>query len=148
MERQDWLVVGGGLLVSLGAALWADSQGLAAADIGFSGLLPKIAVVVLLAGAIFAYLAKEFYGGTVNRGLTVIASGFLIYGVLYWPHKGGVPVLASLGLPLLEGWHGSGTPAWFGIIEPAWQTFFHLLTVITLGFVAYGFYLIWRSGKQ
>lgn len=148
MNRQDGVVIGGSLLVSFGAAFWAHSQGLAAADIAWSGLLPQIAALVLIVGAVFAYLSKEFYGGVISRGLTVIAAGFLTYGVIYWPHKGGVPVLSSLGIPLLEGWHGSSEPAWFTIIEPAWQTFFHLLTAITLVFVAYGFYIIWRSDTE
>lgn len=147
MRVRDWLLVGIGLVASFGAAFWAHARGLAAEEIAWSGLLSQLAVVVLLAGAVFAVMATSYYGGAVQRGLEVIAAGFLIYGVVYWPHKTGIPVLSLTGLPLLEGWHGSDTPAWFGIIEPAWQTFFHLLTAITLGFVAYGFWIIWRSAK-
>lgn len=147
MKPLDWVIVGLGIVLSLGAAFWAHTQGLAADGIAWSGLLSQLAVVVLLVGAGFAAMATQFYGGAVQRGLQVIAAGFLIYGVLYWPHKTGVPLLAGTGLPLLGGWHGSSEPAWFGIIEPAWQTFFHLLTAVTLGFVAYGFYVIWRSAQ-
>lgn len=147
MKTRDRAFVGSGIVVSFSAAGWAHGQGLAAEQIAWSGVLSQLAVVVLLVGTVFAGMSREYYGGAVGRGLGVIAAGLLVYGVVYWPHKTGVPILSMTGLPLVEGWHGSGEPAWFGIVAPAWQTFFHLLTAITLGVVAYGFYVIWRSGK-
>jgi hypothetical protein len=133
MKGRDWGLIIGGIAVSLGAAFWANASGLAAGDITGTQWIPRLAVVAVLVGALFAYLARDFYGGTVARGLHIIGIGFLIYGIIWWPHK--------------IGWHGGGEAAWLGIIEPAWQTFFHLLTVITLGIVAYGFYWIWRGGQ-
>lgn len=134
LENREWGVVLGGVVVSLGAAFWANSNGLAAADVSWISWLPKIAVLVVFLGAVFAYLSRDFYGGEVARSLEVIAAGFMIYAVIWWPHK--------------MWWHGGGTPAWGGIIEPAWQTFFHLLTAVTLLIVAYGFYLFWQSADK
>jgi hypothetical protein len=134
LGRQDGAVLLAGLAAVGGATVWAQLGGLASSDIGFASVLPKVTVVVALLGAVFAYMARDFYGGGFNRGLEVVASGFLIYGIIWWPHK--------------VGWHGGGTPAWLGVIEPAWQTFFHLLTAITLGIVSYGFFLLWKEGKR
>lgn len=123
MKTVDKGIVAGGVVLSFILAFL---------EVGFTGFFPELSVVVILIGGVLAYMARDYYGGQIGRGLEVLAAGFIIYGVLWWPHK--------------IGWHGGGTPAWAGIIEPAWQTFFHLLTVITLGIVAYGFYTLWQVG--
>lgn len=134
LKTQDWLVIGGGFLLSLVGGYAAHSGMLAAGQVStITGFLPKLTILVLTAGIAFVFLSRDLLGGDTARNLEVVASGFLIYALLYYPHK----IM----------WHGGGEPGWIGLNPGAWQTFFHLFTVITLVIVAYGFYLFWQMGR-
>ncbi len=135
MRTKDWGLLGGGAAVSLVAAYLAHAGSIGQSTVStLTTWVPRLSVVVILLGVLFIYLARDLLGGQVSRNLEVVASGFLIYGLVYWPHK--------------IAWHGSGEPSWLGVSAGAWQTFFHLLTVSTLVIVAYGFYLFWQMGKE
>lgn len=135
MKPLDWGLIGVGSALSLGAGYLAHvgMMGQATIDV-LATWLPRLSVVAILLGVLFIYLSRDRLGGSVSRNLSVIASGFLIYGLIYWPHK--------------VSWHGTGEPAWLGLSPGAWQTTFHLLTVSTLVIVAYGFYLFWQMAQE
>lgn len=135
MTTNDMGLLGGGLLITLAATYMAQTGMLSEATIGLiTTWLPRLTVVVILGAAALIYRSRTLYGGEIERSLEIISAGFLIYGVVYWPHK--------------IGWHGANEPAWISISAGAWQTFFHFLTVTTLGIVAYGFYRFWRIGQE
>jgi hypothetical protein len=139
LEKQDLAVIGGGLLVSFIAAFAAEAQLISSSLVSaITGLLPRITLVVILAGVAFVYLSRDLLGGEVVRRLEVIAVGFLIYAVIWWPHK--------------IWWHGSGMggemPGWLFFSPGAWQTFFHLLTASAIATTGYGFYLFWKMAEE
>lgn len=139
LENKDYAVIGGGILLSFAAAFAAEAGILSSSFVGqLTGLLPQLTLLVILAGVGFVYLSRDLLGGDISRNLEVIATGFLIYALIWWPHK--------------IWWHGTGfggeMPAWIGISAGAWQTFFHLLTATTVAIAGYGFYLFWKMGQE
>jgi hypothetical protein len=138
LETRDLAVIVGGVLISLVGGYAAHSGVLAQGQVdSLTFVLPHLTMLVLFVGVLFVILSRDLLGGDTARNLEVIASGFLIYAVLYYPHK--------------EMWHGAGfggdKPAWLIFSSGAWQTFFHFFTVVTLVIVAYGFYLFWQMGQ-
>lgn len=138
-ETRDIAVIGGGILVSILAAVAAQTGVLTESMVSaISGLLPKLTLLVILAGVSFVYLSRDLLGGEIVRRLEVIAAGFLLYAIVWWPHK--------------IWWHGSGfggeMPGWLGIAPGAWQTFFHLITASAIAITGYGFYLFWQMAQE
>jgi hypothetical protein len=134
LTAQDWTVVSGGVIFSLLGGYAAHSGMIATNTVDtVTGLLPKLTMLILVVGVAFVFLSRDLLGGDTARNLEVIASGFFLYALLYYPHK----VM----------WHGHNEPGWLGLAPGAWQTFFHLFTVVTLVIVAYGFYLFWQMGR-
>lgn len=139
LELRDYLLIGGGISASLALAVATEIGLLSESTISVvTGLLPKLTLLVILAGVSFVYLSRDLLGGEIVRRLEVIAVGFLIYAVIWWPHK--------------IWWHGSGyggeMPGWLGLSPGAWQTFFHLTTASAIGITGYGFYLFWQMAQE
>lgn len=130
----------GGVLLSFLGAFAAEAGILSSSLVGtITGLLPKLTIIVILVGMAFVYLARDLLGGEVVDNLDVIASGFLIYALIWWPHKM-VYHAAAFG--------GKGASL-FGIFtSTTWNVFFHTLTGVLFAISAFGFYRFWQMSQE
>lgn len=140
LRNQDYAVVLGGILLSFLGAFAAEAGVLSSSLVGsITGLLPKLTVLVILVGILFVYLSRDLLGGEVVQNLEVVAAGFLIYGVMWWPHKMGYHADAF----------GGSMASFFGIFSTgAWNVFFHTLTAAVFGIVSFGFYRFWEMSQE
>lgn len=133
LKPVDYFAVLGALSISFIGGYLANIGVISGSNVSIAAnWIPKLTIIVILVGIFFSHLAKDLWGGQIARRLEVIASGFLIYAMIWWPHK----VI----------WHTAGEPGWLGIAPGAWQTGFHLMTVAAFGVVSYGFYLFSKLG--
>lgn len=140
LEQKDYGIIFGGLLLSFVGAFLAEAGILGSSMVGtLTGLLPKLTVLVILVGLVFAYLSRDLLGGEVVDNLDVIAVGFLIYAVIWWPHK---MVYHADAL-------GGAAESMFGLLSAgAWNVFFHTLTAAVFGIVSFGFYRFWEMSQE
>lgn len=130
MEQQDKAVIIGSVLVAVFAGIWAEAMGIGTQVDAFIDYFTVIAVMASLG---FIYLSRDLLGGSVARNLEVIGTGLFLYVLVYWSSYQ---------------WEIAGTPAWLGVAAPGWNVFFNLGTLVTFGFVSYGFYLFWQLGEE
>lgn len=140
LNNQDYGVILGGVLLSFLGAFAAQTGILSSSAVGtITGLLPKLTVLVILVGLVFTYLSRDLLGGEVVDNLDVVAAGFLIYAVSWWPHKMGYHAAAL----------GGSAESIFGIFSTgAWNVFFHTLTAAVFGLVSFGFYRFWQMSQE
>lgn len=140
LRNQDYAVILGGVLLSFLGAFAAQAGILSSSLVGsITGILPKLTILVILVGLAFVYLARDLLGGNVVDNLDVIASGFLIYAVIWWPHK-----IAYHGALL-----GGKGASMFGFFTPTtWNIFFHTLTGVLFAIASFGFYRFWQMSQE
>lgn len=140
LNNQDYGVILGGIIISFLGAFAAEAGVLSSSLVGtITGLLPKITVLVILVGLVFVYLARDLLGGEIVDNLEVVAAGFLVYAVIWWPHKMGYHA---------DAWGGSAASI-MGIFSPgAWNVFFHTLTAAVFGIASFGFYRFWEMSQE
>ncbi len=140
MNNRDLGVILGGVLLSFLAAFSVEAGLLGSSLTGtLTGLLPKLTILVILVGLVFVYLSRDLLGGEIVDNLDVIASGFLIYAIIWWPHKMGYHA---------DVWGGSAASI-FGVFSPgAWNVFFHTLTAAVFGLASFGFYRFWQMSQE
>jgi hypothetical protein len=135
LKPVDYLIIAATLLISFLGAYFAGIGLISSSMVSFlTEWIPKATIIMIIIGIGFSYLARDLWGGQIARRLEVIGTGFLIYALIWWPHK--------------EMWHSAGEPAWLAISPGAWQTGFHLMTVTAFGVVSYGFYLFSNIGGE
>jgi len=130
MERQDKAVIGVVLVVTVLAGVWAQLMGIGTEVDAF---IDYFTVIATLGSVGFIYLSRDLLGGDIARNLEVIGTGLFLYVLVYWSSYH---------------WDVAGNPEWLGITGPGWNVFFSLATLVTFGFVTYGFYLFWQMGKE
>lgn len=140
LRNQDYAVVLGGVLLSFLGAFAAEAGILSSSLVGsITGLLPKLTVLVILVGVLFVYLSRDLLGGEIVQNLEVVAAGFLIYAVTWYPHKMGYHADAL----------GGPATSIFGVFTPgAWNVFWHTLVAATFGLVSFGFYRFWEMSQE
>lgn len=140
LNNRDYGIIFGGVLLSFLGAFAAEAGLLGSSLVGtITGLLPKLTILVILVGLAFVYLSRDLLGGEVVQNLEVVATGFLIYAVIWWPHKMGYHA---------EAWGGAASSI-LGIFSPgAWNVFFHTLTAAVFGLVSFGFYRFWEMSQE
>lgn len=140
MERKDYAVVGGGiaLAVAVGAFFLAMEAGPAMEQTfrWITGLAIAGAVVVI-------YKARDLWGGEIARSLEIIASGLVMFMLQWIPHIQWHQIGAAQAV---QG--GSPMPAWFGVPGPWWLGFWHGLGLAAFLIIGYGFYTLWKAGKE
>ncbi|AOV94692.1 hypothetical protein AQV86_02085 [Nanohaloarchaea archaeon SG9] len=140
LNSQDYGIIGGGILLSfLGA--FATEAGIINASLAgtITTWLPRITVLTILVGIVFVYLSRDLLGGEIVQNLEVVATGFLIYAVTWWPHKMGYHAEAL----------GGAASSIFGVFTTgAWNVFFHTLTAAVFGLVSFGFYRFWEMSQE
>ncbi|MDY6778126.1 MAG: hypothetical protein SVU32_05645 [Candidatus Nanohaloarchaea archaeon] len=136
MERKDYLVIGGALLVSALVGFAARGiqsvQTIAMVTLG----LTVAAFITTLIALVAIYKARKPYGGKVARNLEVIGFGLALFIVTYLPHVV---------------WHIFGLqnnnplgPAWLGLSKAWWAGFYHIGAFMFFLIASYGFYLFWK----
>ncbi|MFQ3308633.1 MAG: hypothetical protein ACI977_000876 [Candidatus Nanohaloarchaea archaeon] len=140
LEQKDYGIILGGLLLSFVAAFLAEAGILSGSMVSsITGILPQLTILVILVGLVFAYLSRDLLGGEVVDNLDIIAAGFLIYAIIWWPHK---MVYHADAL-------GGVAESMFGILSTgAWNVFFHTLTAAVFGIVSFGFYRFWEMSQE
>lgn len=140
LTNKDYGVILGGVLLSFVGA-FAVQAGILSSSMAdaITGLLPQLTIVVILLGLVFSYLARDLLGGELVDNLDVVAAGFLIYAVTWWPH---------MTLYHGEALGGAGASP-FGVLSSgAWNVFFHTLTAAVFGIVSFGFYRFWQMSQE
>lgn len=130
MKRQDKVVIAGSILVAIFAGLWAQAMGIGTE---VDALIDYFTVIAVIASLGFIYMSRDLLGGSVARNLEVVGTGLFLYVLVYWSSYQ---------------WAVAGSPAWLGVTVPGWNLFFNLVTLVTFGFVSYGFYLFWQLGEE
>ncbi len=129
MRRNDKLVVGGAIAISILAGLWGQVMGLQPAADAFIDFLTFAAVA---GGLAFIYKARDELGGETARSLEILGAGLLVFVLAYWPSYT---------------WSTVGQPQWLGMSTGFWSMLFGLGNFVGLGIVAYGFYTFWEMGQ-
>ena len=140
LNNKDYGFILGGVLLSFLGAFAAEAGVLSASLVGtITTWLPRITILVILVGLVFVYLSRDLLGGEIAKNLEVVAAGFLIYGISWWPHKMGYHAEAM----------GGAAGSIFGVFTPgAWNVFFHTLTAAVFGIVSFGFYRFWEMSQE
>jgi len=113
----------------IAAGQYTTGQAVAIID----NIIDFFTIIVSIIALGMVYKAKDLLGGQLERGLDVIGIGLLLYVLTYWPSYR---------------WSISGSPQWLGWTTGAWSLFFNVMTFVTFSFIAYGFYLIWKLGRE
>jgi len=129
MEQHDRYIIGLGIAIPVLAGFWSQLMGIGTQIDAF---IDFFTVLALLGSVTFIYLARDLLGGEIARNLEITGLGLFLYVVIYW---------ASYT------WSSVGGPAWLGVQAPAWDVFFSTATLVTFGFIAYGFYRFWALGE-
>jgi hypothetical protein len=140
LNNKDYGAILGGIILSFLGAFAAEAGVLSSSLVTtITGLLPKLTILVILVGLVFVYLARDLLGGEIVNNLEVVAAGFLIYAVTWWPHKMGYHAEAL----------GGAAASIFGVFTPgAWNVFWHTLVAATFGVVSFGFYRFWEMSQE
>ncbi|MFB6115826.1 MAG: hypothetical protein ABEK04_06100 [Candidatus Nanohalobium sp.] len=130
-EREDWIILGTGVLLGLIAAVLGFTGTLGLKAEKMMGYLPAIPIPFAVT---FLYLTRKHYGGKISRYVEIISIGLAINSLLYIPHLF---------------WHFSRhkighLPSW-GLNPSFWYVFYHGLSAVGFIYIAYGFYLFWTS---
>lgn len=143
LKKADLWVILGGIGIAALAGIWVQAiigPEIAAGSYTTSqavGIIDNIidffTIISTLLALGMVYRAKNILGGKLERGLEVIGIGLLLFTLTFWPSYR---------------WSISGSPEWFGLTTGAWSLFFSTMTLVTFSFIAYGFYLIWRLGRE
>lgn len=139
MNKQDTWVIGGAVLFTILAGVWvhfivgAGNYETAVAVSLIDDILDYFTLVAAAVTFALVYKARSAYGGHLSRSLGVIGLGLLFFMPTYW---------------LSYRWNIEGSPAWLGMTTGFWSLLFNMLTLVTFAFIGYGFYLIWRLGKE
>lgn len=139
MNNRDIWIVGGAVLVAIFAGIWVHiivGAGGYDTDVAVSlidDILDYFTLVAAVTALGLVYQARAAYGGDMARSLAMIGVGLLLYVPTYW---------------VSYRWAIEGNPLWFGMTTGFWSLLFGLLTIFTFGYVAYGFYLMWHTGKK
>lgn len=140
LKNQDYGVILGGILLSFLGAFAVEAGVLSSSLAGkITAWLPRLTVLVILVGLVFVYLSRDLLGGEIAQNLEVIATGFLIYGLMWIPHKMAYHTEAL----------GGSMASFFGLFSSgAWNVFFHTLTAAVFGLVSFGFYRFWEMSQE
>lgn len=140
LENKDYGFILGGILLSFLGAFAAQSGVLPSSAVDtITGILPQLTILVILVGLVFAYLSRDLLGGEIVDNLDVIAVGFLLYAILWWPHK---MVYHAEAL-------GGSAESMFGLLSTgAWNVFFHTLTAAVFGIASFGFYRFYQMSQE
>ncbi|TYL37205.1 hypothetical protein CV102_17970 [Natronococcus pandeyae] len=130
LERRDYYIATGGILVSVGAGIIVASVPDKAPLIDLAtNVIPTL---VMLLGLVFIFLGRRHYAGQIARALEVVGVATAIL-MLSW-----IPQFI---------WYVTGMPPLLSMDPAFWLGFFHVLTAGAFLVYFHGFYLFYRAGK-
>lgn len=128
LQKNDYLLLGGGLVLSLILSLLAPRFLQQPMNIeAYSRLMVS---AIILWGVFSIHKAIQSWAGELARYLQLIGLGLVILMLSWVPHIG---------------WHLRDNPAWMGMDPTFWVTLFHSLTVLAFIVSSYGFNLFWKK---
>lgn len=137
LQQRDWQIIGAGLLLSLVGGV-VGHLGLVSVQqeimVGYAAVIP------IIPGLAFIWLARDQWGGQVARYLELIGAGFAVHLVVWVPH--------IRWHVLAEADPNHVPPAWLGFDPSFWYVFFHGISLFAFALITYGFYLFWQEGSS
>lgn len=129
-EKKDYGIILGAFALLLVASTVSMILGL---SIRVEGIIDLANALVIFTSLYYVYRGVGLAGGTVGRAMTIVAVGVGYYGIYILPH---------LYYHMFE-------PAMIGPFNAeAVEIFLHVSTTMTFFVIAWGFYRLYRGGKE